>query len=140
MKKYNFIYILLISLLIVTACGKDDNPTESNGDNLVGTWVLTKITIVSGGNLEISPATIGTSATIIIRSDRTFTATTTDSEGTSTETGTWSVANGKITMKTNDGSSEEIPYTVNGNKLTIETVMEIAAFGEVQAKLEFTKQ
>lgn len=140
MKKYNLLYLLLIGLLIVSACSKDDNPTESNGDNLVGTWVLTKITIVSGGNLEIAPATIGTSATIIIRSDRTFTATTTDTEGTSTETGTWSVANGKITMKTSDGSSEEIPYTVNGNKLTIETMMEIAAFGEVQAKLEFTKQ
>lgn len=140
MKKFNLLYILLIGLLIVSACNKDNNPAESNGDNLVGTWVLTKITVVSGGNLEITPSSIGTSATIIIKSDRTFTATTTDAEGTTTETGTWSVANGKITMKTSDGTSEEIPYTLNGNKLTIETVMEIAAFGQVNAKLEFTKQ
>lgn len=135
------IFLVLIALVVaVSSCGKDDNPTSSDGSELVGKWTLTKITLTSVGNLELSPKDIGLAVTFDLKSDRSFAATVVDSSGTSVETGTWSVANGKITMKSSDGTSEELPYSVSGNKLFVDSVVELDNFGEVPARMEFTKQ
>ncbi len=132
--------ILLFVSLFFAGCDKDDDPTSSSGDELVGTWVLTKITLISLGNTELTPQQVGYSATIIMKSDKTFSATYTDSDGTTTDSGTWSVANGKLTLKSSLGETQELPYGKTGNKLTVETVLEVPTFGELPVRLEFTKQ
>lgn len=140
MKPNKFLSILLVSLILITGCSKDDNPTSSSGDELVGTWALTKIILTSLGNTELTPAQAGLSGTIIMRSDRTFTATFTDSDGPSTDSGTWSVANGKITLKSSSGETQTWPYGLTGNKLTLETNLDVPNLGNIPVRLEFTKQ
>lgn len=141
MKLYSKMLILLLFVsLFVTGCDKDDDPASSSGNELVGTWVLTKITLTSLGNTELTPQQVGYSATIIMKSDKTFTATYTDSDGTSTDSGTWSAANGKLTLKSSTGETEELPYGLSGNKLTVQTMLEVPTFGEIPVRLEFTKQ
>jgi hypothetical protein len=124
---------------LVSSCKKDDNPVASNGDELVGVWVLTKIIVPAYNNAELTPDDVGVHATFDLKSDRTFKVTMTDSSGTSIETGTWSTANGKVTLK-GESETEEMPYTVSGNKLMVETTYTIEPFGAVAVKLELTKQ
>ncbi|NMB82479.1 MAG: lipocalin family protein [Ignavibacteria bacterium] len=140
MKPNKFLSILLISLILLSGCSNDDNPTSSSGDELVGTWILTKIILISLGNTELNPAQVGFSGTIIMKSDRTFTATFSDSDGPSTDTGTWSVANGKLTMKSSSGETQVWPYGLTGNKLTVETNLDVPNLGNIPVRLEFTKQ
>jgi hypothetical protein len=138
---FKFILLLLISsMLFLNGCSKDDNPTSSEEDALVGTWVLTKIILTSLGNTELSPQTAGFSATIIMKSDKTFTANYSDSDGPSTDAGTWSVSGGKLILKSNDGTVEETPYTLSGNKFTLERTLQVPTFGSIPVKMEFTKQ
>ncbi len=134
--------LLLIFILIglISSCKKDDNPVASNGDELVGVWVLTKIIVPAFSNAELTPDQAGTHATFDMKSNRTFSVTTTDSTGTTVQTGTWSTANGKVTLKGSDGTTEEMPYSVSGNKLTVETTYTIEPYGNIAVKLELTKQ
>lgn len=140
MKRNKFLIVLLILATILAGCSKDDNPTSSSGDELIGTWVLTKIILISLGNTELNPAQVGFSGTIIMKSDRTFSATFTDADGPSTDSGTWSAANGKLTLKSSSGDTQVWPYGLSGNKLTIETNLEIPNLGNIPVRLEFTKQ
>ena len=77
MKKFRTILIGVLTLAIVamvSSCSKDDNPTSSNsGDELVGTWILTKVIVPDLNNIELSPDAIGLSAKFELRSDRTVT-------------------------------------------------------------------
>lgn len=140
MKRNKFLIVLLVLATLLASCSKDDNPTSSSGDELVGTWVLTKIILISLGNTELNPAQVGFSGTIIMKSDRTFSATFTDADGPSTDSGTWSAANGKLTLKSSSGDTQVWPYGLSGNKLTIETNLEIPNLGNIPVRLEFTKQ
>lgn len=140
LKTFQIFLVLAALVFAASSCGKDDNPASSDGSELVGKWKLTKITLTTIGNLELSPNDIGIAVTFDLKSDRTFAATVTDSSGTTVETGTWSVANGKITMKSSDGTSEELPYSISGNKLFVDSVIELDNFGEVPGRMEFTKQ
>jgi len=142
MNKKKYLAFLMIVLLVgLASCGKD-NPVDSQDNDLVGTWVLTKIYLTALGNMAVDPAEYGISGTFILRNDKTFTATFKfpDSETPEVETGTWSVADGKITLKSSMGETEELPYSRNGNKLTVDTILELPMIGEQPAKLEFTKQ
>ncbi len=140
MKEFKQIFLLLlivISVGLVSSC-KDDDPVSSS-DNLVGVWVLTKVIVTP---LEFSPESLGMQATFDLRSDDTFTVTMTDSSGTSTQTGTWSATDSKVVL-TSEGEAAEMPYTLSGNKLTVETVYDLSAYGlssEQAIKLELTKQ
>lgn len=140
MKLYKVLSLLMIAIVLMTGCAKDDNPTSSAGDDLVGTWVMTKIILTTLGNTELTPSAVGYSATIIMKSDRTFTANYADSDGATSDSGTWSVANGKLSLKSSTGETQEMPYTLSGNKLTTETTLEVPTFGQIPVKLEFTKQ
>ena len=143
MKKYHivkFLVFIIVSVVLLSACKKDDNPVASNGDELVGVWVLSKVIVPAYNNAELTPEYLGTSVKFDIRSDRSFTATVTDTSGTDIQTGTWSASNGTVSLKGNDGTSQDMPYSVSGNTLTVETVYTIDPFGEVNAKMLFTKQ
>jgi hypothetical protein len=139
-KKLSLLVILLSVSILFTSCKKDDDPVSSNGSEVIGVWVLSKVVLTSMGNIELTPDQVGTTVTFDIKANNTFTATVNDTSGVEVETGTWSVANGKISMKSEGGETEEMAYTVNGNQLSVETIYDIPNFGLVPVKLVFTKQ
>lgn len=138
-KKISSMFLMLL-IITFTGCKKDDNPVVSAGAELVGTWSLTKIYVTALGGIPVDPAEYGISATFIMRSDKTFSTTYTYSNTTDTDSGTWSAANGKIALKNDAGETEELPYQLQGNKLTVDTILEIPGFGQQPVKMEFTKQ
>ncbi|MBI1937660.1 MAG: lipocalin family protein [Ignavibacteriales bacterium] len=134
--------LAVINLLVITACKEDDNPV-SPGNNLVGTWVLTKIYLTQFNNAEIKPGDYDISATFDMKSNGTFTAIENYSGEADTTSGTWSEAGGKIKLTaTVDGvnQTEELSYTLQGNLLLVDTTIEMPTFGEQPVRLEFTKQ
>jgi len=145
MKRTKLFTLLLITLIVfASACNKDDNPVSPEND-IVGTWVLTKLILPDYGNMEITPQQVGISATFKMKSDHTFEVTFTDADGSDTDTGTWSVSNGKITMKSSSGETQTFDYEISGNKLRITLQMDlselgIAGMGNMRVIMEFTKQ
>ncbi len=143
-RKKILVSFIITLIIFATACNKDDNPVSPEND-MVGTWVLTKIILPDYGNMEITPEQAGVSVTLKIKSDHTFEITFIDSEGTNTETGTWSVSNGKITIKSSSGETQTLDYEFSGNKLRITSQMDlsglgIAGMGNMRVIMEFTKQ
>ena len=139
----SLLFVFLALVFVLNACKKDDsNPVASNGDELVGTWALTKITVISFG-VELTPADVGVSATFVLRSDRTYTVTFSDSTGTEVTNGNWSSGDGKVTLTDSEGTPTVMPYSLSGNVLTVETVYDLSPYGlgaEQDVKLELTKQ
>ena len=134
--------IVFFSSLTFNGCKKDDSNPVAPGDELVGTWQLTKLTITYlGTKYDYTPAQANFSMTLVIKSDRTYQTTTVDQGVTSIESGTWSLSNGKINIKHQDGSTESVSYTLVGNKLTYDTTSPSGPNGEeLPTTLEFTKQ
>ena len=139
--------ILVLSLLLSTlvfsfGCSKDDedsNPLSSRESGFVGTWVLTKVTFTdTSGPHIMTPEEAGIMITIKANSDKTFETVTTMEGETQTNAGIWSL-NGDIIVLISEGDTEFLPYTVDGNKFTIE-ITEIEDDIENSRILEFTKQ
>ena len=137
-KKILILLLISICILVVNSC-KEDNPVSPE-DQLVGTWVLTKLTVTRQGQTIVqTPAEAGVQITLILRSNKTFQMTQTDQSGTMTETGTWSSTDKEITAKSSDGSTEVIPYILAGNKLSLTLQIEEGGI-KFPVILEFTKQ
>lgn len=130
--------MISICILVVNSC-KEDN-LVSPEDQLVGTWVLTKLTVTRQGQTIVqTPAEAGVQITLILRSDKTYQMTQTDPSGTVTETGTWSSTDKEISAKSSDGKIEVIPYILAGNKLSLTVQVEEGGI-KLPIILEFTKQ
>jgi hypothetical protein len=82
----------------------------------------------------------GVSMVLAVNGDGSYSMTTTDSDGTSVETGTWSVSNGNITITAQGEQPFTTTYSISGNQLTL-NVNEIEFGGDAfPAILIFTKQ
>lgn len=134
-----FTIFFITVLFFLLSCSKDDNPTSPE-DSIVGTWVLTKIIIPNFGNMELTPQEAGLSITFKMKSDKTFETIYTESGNTETETGTWSISDGKITLTSSTGETQTLDYTIEGNKLRVPTQIQIENMGELSVIMEFTKQ
>jgi hypothetical protein len=141
-KKLLFVLVGISFLVLIESCKKDESgPTESTTSSLVGTWVLTKITILNGSSsFDLTPAQAGIESTIIARTDGTYTATLKNQGVTSTENGTWSTDGKKITFKLQDGTTTTLDYTITGNKLVVTQTISTPLGANTPANLEFTKQ
>ena len=147
MKKYlsTILTLLCLSLLMMLLSGSDckkKSTTEPGADDLVGTWVLDSVTVPGLGTFP--PATLDMGMTIVIKADGTFTRTEFDGTNTTTYTGTWTATTNILTI-TEEGETETLPYTLDGNNLTINTTEEIDVDNDgndetVQMTLVFTKQ
>ena len=145
LKKY-FKYVIFcstfLSLISSFGCSNDEddiNPLSSRESGLIGTWVLTKITVTDlSGTHVLTPEQAKMLMTMQTNQDKTFLITTTVEGVTETVSGTWSL-NGDIVSLTSENETQFIPYTVQGNKFTI-TIYE--AEGDILNSriLEFTKQ
>jgi hypothetical protein len=142
MKKLLFVIVGISFLVLTESCKKDDSsPTESSTASLVGTWVLTKITIIQGSStLEMTPAQAQVESTIIARADGTYSATLKNQGVVTTETGTWSTDGKKVTFKVQDGTVTTLDYTITGNKLVVSETISTPLGANTPANLEFTKQ
>jgi hypothetical protein len=141
-KKLLSVLVGISFLVLIENCKSDGgSPTESATASLVGTWVLTKITIMNGAaSLEMTPAQAQIASTIIAKADGTYTATVTNQGVASTESGTWSTDGKKITFKLQDGTIRVSDYTITGNKLVVSQIISTPLGAETPANLEFTKQ
>lgn len=134
-----FTIILTTTFIFLMSCSKDDNPVSSE-DQIVGTWVLTKLILPNYGNMELTPEQAGISLTFKMKSDKTFEVIIVESGTTTNDSGTWNAANGKLTMKSKSGEEETFDYTIQGNKLRVTTQMDIENLGNMTVIMEFTKQ
>ena len=141
-KKILFILAGISLLVLIGNCKSDDsNPTDSPSGSLVGTWVLTKITIVNGASsIEMTPAQAQIESTIVAKSDGTYTATIKNQGVSSSESGTWSTDGKKITFKLSDGTIRITDYTITGNKLVVSQTISTPLGADTPANLEFTRQ
>lgn len=143
---YKIITVLLFLFFILTNCSDDKSSTEpelnlSVDQALVGTWDLTKITTNVGGTpLTLTPEQAGIASTATFNADGTFESVNTDSEGTTTDIGTWGVSDGKLYLMIEGEETDSSVYSINGNVATIESTVPVEGFGEVPATLEFTKR
>ncbi|MBI1937658.1 MAG: lipocalin family protein [Ignavibacteriales bacterium] len=113
--------LLLLALLLLfftLGCEKEDNPVSPE-DQVIGTWVLTKIIYTTpNGTIEFTPEAASISITLVINSDHTFSANVTQDDSTETIVGTWNVENGKVTIEsTADVEPQVMDYSIEGDVL-----------------------
>ncbi|MEW6195200.1 MAG: DUF5004 domain-containing protein [Bacteroidota bacterium] len=138
MKKY-FSFLIMLVFTLYIGCS-EDSTSSSSEESLIGTWTLTSITLTTINNTVLTPEQAGMSGTIIMRADKTFEATFTTDGEPNTETGTWSVSGNTITLTSETETIVLENYSIQGNKLYVNTTVNIDPFGELPVKLEFTKQ
>jgi len=139
----SFLFILAaIVLIIAYGCKKDDSNPTASGDDLVGTWVLTKVIVITPqGKVNYTPQQAGITMTVTLRSDKTYQQTQTTNGQTTNESGTWSVSNGSIIANATTGTTMTLPYRVNGNILQLDSTTTDPSTGAVlPMTLEYTKQ
>jgi len=135
---------LFVGLLI--ACSDDKSSTEPEinltiDQALVGTWDLASVsTNVTGTTVVLTPEQAGVSSSATFYSNGTFKSSSTDSVGTTVDTGTWGVSNGVLYITIEGEETESSPYTLNGNVVIIESTIPVEGIGEIPATLEFTKR
>ena len=136
-----FLISVVLSLTIISC--SDDSSTEPKDENnavldqaLIGTWELTKIT----KPIVTTPDLIGLALTAVFTGDGNLQFTTTDTDTVTTDSGTWSTSGGVLTI-TIDGETPGVsPYTVVGNKATINDFPVEFQGTILLASLEFTKK
>lgn len=137
--KIVFLFYVIISLSI-TGCNKEDDPVGPEGE-LPGTWILTKITTTTAlGAVDLTPEQADFYMTLILRADGTYQATIINKSETTLDSGTWTAANGNITINHQNNTSETGAYTLTWNKFVVNTTIMGPTNEMVPVKLGFTKQ
>ena len=135
------IILVLLFIGIFISCSDDKSSTEpesTNGNDqaLVGTWKLTKIL----APIATTPAAVGLELLASFSDNGTLQFTTTDSDGTAIDEGSWSTADGNLTITIEGEDPATSPYTVVGNIATISAFPVDFQGSVLLASLEFTKQ
>ncbi len=139
-----FLFLITIMIAVLSGCKKDQNnpaePTAENDSRLVGSWVLTKITIPLLNDSTLTPQEAGVQITITFNSNGKFSSVTIDSSGQSTDSGTWSTKDNKhLTLKFDDGTSQDGDYTISGTTASLNWVIDMEGL-QVPAILDFSKK
>jgi hypothetical protein len=132
---------IILTTLIVLGCNKNINNPDVSEDEVVGKWVLTKI-IASYpfGTKELTPQEENSAAIIILNSDKTYQRNQNIQGQVTNDSGTWSVANGALTVTSASGTFT-FPCHVNGKILQIATTkLDPDSGNTLPITLEFTKQ
>ncbi|NOX64235.1 MAG: lipocalin family protein, partial [Chlorobi bacterium] len=142
LKKIVTLSIIVILTLLMTNCKSDSgNPTSPASDkdqNLIGKWQLVEAFIPSM-NITVTAEQLGISVVAEFKADGNYSMTTTDTTATpKIETGTWTTANGTLTLKSSaDGTEEKIPYTITGDTGILKSTYEIQPGVEIPAEYKF---
>jgi len=143
MKQAKLVLVLLISIIVISlfmSCkNKTTDPTEPSGSSgLVGTWKLTKLSVVtSTGSTTLTEAQLALlnfSIIFELKSDNTYVMTEVDEGSTTSETGSWQATDKTLTVTSGD-ITQTFNYTLSGNKLSVSF-----SEGQEQYTQEYTRQ
>lgn len=140
-KKTLLSFFIILTTLTLVGCNEDITNSIVSEDEIIGTWVLTKI-IASypSGKKEITPQEEDLAITIIIDIDKTYQRYQNAQGQITNDSGTWSIANGVLTV-ISDSETFIFPCRVNGNILQLATTTKDPDSGiMLPITLEFTKQ
>ncbi len=140
-RKSLFSLFIMSAVLIVAGCDEDDNTPNIMENDVIGTWVLTKIIVTYPlGAIEIYPQEENSTAIIILNSDKTYQRDQNIQGQVANDSGSWSVANGTLII-VSDSVTYNFPCHINGNKLQIATTRTDPDSGTIlPITLEFTRQ
>lgn len=137
---YKFLALLIFSVLLLSCSDDDKSSTEPDNQEidaaLVGSWELTKIL----APLATTPAAVGIALSADFNADGTMQLTTTDASGTIVDEGSWSTADGIITITLEGEDPGSSAYSVSDNTATISGFPVTFQGTTVLATLEFTKK
>lgn len=129
--------LMLLGLFVASTCDKVTD-SKDNDDGLVGTWKLTEMSV---NGISISIAAFGVSMTLVVNADETYSMTMSIGGDEDTETGTWTATSSHLTINPTGGGSETIPYTLDGDQLTLTTIEDWDEDGtDETVELIFTRQ
>ena len=140
-KKSLLSFFIILATLILVGCNSDITNSEVSEDEIIGTWVLTKI-IASypSGTQELTPQEENLAITIIIDIDKTYQRYQNAQGQITNDSGTWSIANGVLTV-VSDTETFNFPCRVNGNILQLASTTKDPDSGiMLPITLEFTEQ
>jgi hypothetical protein len=122
-------------------CKEDINLPNISENDIIGTWVLTKI-IASypSGKKELTPQEANLTMTIILNSDKTFQQNQNSKGQITNNSGTWSIANGVLTVISTSGTFTLL-CRLYGNILQVaSTIIDPDSGNILPLTLELTKQ
>jgi len=134
------VFIILTALTIV-GCKEDNNAPNISENDIIGTWILTKI-IASYpyGKKELTPQEANLTMTIILNSDKTFQQNQNSKGQITNNSGTWSIANGVLTVISTSGTFTLL-CRLYGNILQVaSTIIDPDSGNILPLTLELTKQ
>ena len=140
-KKSLLSLFLFLTVLTISSCKEDINAPNISENDIIGTWVLTKI-IASypSGKKELTPQEENLTMTIILNSDKTFQQNQNSKGQITNNSGTWSIANGVLTVISTSGTFT-IVCRLYGNILQVaSTIIDPDSGNILPITLEFTKQ
>jgi hypothetical protein len=122
-------------------CKEDINLPNISENDIIGTWILTKI-IASypSGKKELTPQEANLTMTIILNSDKTFLQNQNSKGQITNNSGTWSIANGVLTVISTSGTFTLL-CRLYGNILQVaSTIIDPDSGNILPLTLELTKQ
>ncbi|QHW00571.1 hypothetical protein [Spirosoma endbachense] len=115
MKRYIYLFSLVISLAGLNSCSKSSDPAPD--PVVVGKWasdyLLTSGFVApytSSNALKLNPLVYGINDVYDIKSDKTFVVTDRSTSVIQTFPGTWDYSGTQLNLKYNDGNTETLTY------------------------------
>ena len=140
-KKSLLSFFIILTALTIAGCKEDINAPNISENDIIGTWVLTKI-IASypSGKEELTPQEANLTMTIILNSDKTFQQNQNLKGQITNKSGTWSIANGVLTVISTSGTFTLL-CRLYGNILQVaSTIIDPDSGNILPLTLELTKQ
>jgi len=115
MKRLKYMRLSLMMMVVVmTACGGDDNDGNIDVNQAVGTWMCVQSTDTYRGQ-SVTGLLVGTEITI--KADGTYTSTASSSTSVMGKSGTYTINGNTITARTS-GYTFVMTASFNGNRMT----------------------
>lgn len=115
MKRLKYMRLSLMMMVVVmTACGGDDNDGNIDVNQAVGTWMCIQSTDTYRGQ-SVTGLLVGTEITI--KADGTYTSTASSSTSVMGKSGTYTINGNTITARTS-GYTFVMTASFNGNRMT----------------------
>ena len=140
-KKSPLSFFIILTALTIVGCKEDINLPNISENDIIGTWILTKI-IASypSGKKELTPQEANLTMTIILNSDKTFQQNQNSKGQITNNSGTWSIANGVLTVISTSGTFTLL-CRLYGNILQVaSTIIDPDSGNILPLTLELTKQ
>jgi hypothetical protein len=133
----------LLALVSVSSCSKDDDSSSSSisESSLIGTWKISHTKgyeINSGKKDEWDVDVLADSYIYVFNSDGTYTNKEVSVEGTSTESGVWSLSGGNLLLSYIQGSFHYTD-TIKVEKLTSSTLILFCSDSEYEEESTYLK-